>query len=391
MKALSFSGTGGEYFKIWIVNILLVIITLGLYYPWAKVRNNRYFYANSVLEGRNFEYHATGKQLFVGYLIAMSLFIVFVIIQNISPIGSGVVLLIFFLAIPWIIWRSLKFNLRMSSFSNVRFSFAGVISEAYVNYLYLPFAFFIAIYAVPIGAVVLIPMYSEALTPLISVFIGVAVVMFLVLAFYLFAYMKKRNTSYSVNGYRFGQGIFTTNLETAEFAKILGKTIGLWILAIVFLLAILGLVIGVDGFANFAEAMNKSEATSENNQSFVGILGLMYLGFIVASLFIMAYSYSRQREYIFANSSLDTDITLASTLQARILGWVMISNFILIIFSLGLAIPWAKVRMARLILENTLVNTDVGFDQYVTQKQEEQSSLGEQIGDAFDVDVGIGI
>ncbi|MCF6226787.1 MAG: DUF898 domain-containing protein, partial [Xanthomonadales bacterium] len=391
MKALSFSGTGGEYFKIWIVNILLVIITLGLYYPWAKVRNNRYFYANSVLEGRNFEYHATGKQLFVGYLIAMSLFIAFVLIQNISPIGSGVVLLIFFLAIPWIIWKSLKFNLRMSSFSNVRFSFAGVISEAYVNYLYLPIAFFIAIYAVPIGAVVLISLYSEALTPLISVFIGVAVVMFLVLAFYLFAYMKKRNTSYSVNGYRFGQGIFTTNLETAEFAKILGKTIGLWILAIVFLLVISGLVIGIDGFANFAEAMNESEATSENNQSFVGTLGLMYLGFIVASLLIMAYFYSRQREYIFANSSLDTDITLASTLQARSLGWVMISNFILIIFSLGLAIPWAKVRMARLILENTLVNTDVGFDQYVTQKQEEQSSLGEQIGDAFDVDVGIGI
>ena len=43
MKALSFNGSGMEYFKIWIVNVLLTIITLGLYHPWAKVRNHRYF------------------------------------------------------------------------------------------------------------------------------------------------------------------------------------------------------------------------------------------------------------------------------------------------------------------------------------------------------------
>ena len=61
MKPLHFGGSGFEYFKIWIVNILLIIITLGVYYPWAKVRNQRYFYANTTLEGRNFEYHATEK------------------------------------------------------------------------------------------------------------------------------------------------------------------------------------------------------------------------------------------------------------------------------------------------------------------------------------------
>ncbi len=42
MKTLSFEGNGLEYFKIWIVNVLLTIITIGMYYPWAKVRNNRY-------------------------------------------------------------------------------------------------------------------------------------------------------------------------------------------------------------------------------------------------------------------------------------------------------------------------------------------------------------
>jgi len=39
-----FRGDGMEYFKIWIVNILLTILTLGIYSAWATVRNNRYFY-----------------------------------------------------------------------------------------------------------------------------------------------------------------------------------------------------------------------------------------------------------------------------------------------------------------------------------------------------------
>ena len=245
MKALSFEGSGAEYFKIWIVNILLVIITLGLYYPWAKVRNNRYFYANSMLEGRNFEYHATGRQLILGYLVAMSLFIIYVLIQNISPIGSGVVVLIFFTAFPWIIWRSLKFNLRMSSFSNVRFSFAGDIKGAYINYMLIPIAFFVALYSPIIGSAVLIPMFSEKITPMMGMIIGFSVFMLLALAFYLYALMKKRNTIYSINGYRYGQGVFSTNLETGVFAKILIKTIGLSLLGFIVVLPLIGLISGV--------------------------------------------------------------------------------------------------------------------------------------------------
>lgn len=42
-EAITFSATGSEYFRIWIVNLLLSIVTLGIYSAWAKVRRNRYF------------------------------------------------------------------------------------------------------------------------------------------------------------------------------------------------------------------------------------------------------------------------------------------------------------------------------------------------------------
>ncbi|MFT5118469.1 MAG: uncharacterized membrane protein YjgN (DUF898 family) [Kiritimatiellia bacterium] len=397
MKALSFEGSGVEYFKIWIVNILLIIITLGLYYPWAKVRNQRYFYANSTLEDRGFEYHATGKQLFVGYLIAMALFIAYIVIKQVSPIGSGIVVILLFLAFPWIIWRSLMFNMRMISFSNVRFSFAGKLANAYVNFMLLPLALLIVIYALPIiAAVILIPQLSHSMSPLIGGIIIILVIAIVALAIYLFAFMKKRNTSYIINGYRYGQGRFSTRLETNVFVKIALKTLGLSLLVIPTLMLIIAILaiatIGFDALVGMKDGMNNPEVMQEiMTGSLVLIIGVTYLGMILASFIIFAYSHTRQRSYIFSRSRLDKKVTFASTLTLKSLAWVMASNLLIVIISLGLALPWVKVRMARLMLENTQVDTDSGFDEYITQQQHEQSPLGEQIGDAFDVDIGIGV
>lgn len=403
MKSLRFEGSGSEYFKIWIVNIFLVIITLGLYYPWAKVRNYRYFYGNSSLGDRSFDYHATGKQLFVGYLIAMALFLVYVIIEQLVPLGAPVLFIILFLAIPWIIWRSLMFTMRMTSFSNVRFGFVGKLSAAYINFFLLPLLFFVAIY-LPIGAAVLLPMYQagggEELPSYIGVLIPIAVVLSVVGAVYFFALMQNKNTSYLINGARYGQGVFSTELETWPFAKIALKTFGLNIL-LFFLVAMLigvaviavGAGVGLANMAQLGEMDNPQELVTQLLASGGVIIAVVmgYVAMIAAFFFVMAYMQTRQRTYVYENTLLDDRVTFSSTLRARSLAWVMLSNLLLILLTIGLATPWAKVRVARLFLENTYVDAQEGFDEYITQQQQEQSSLGEQMGDAFDVDVGIAL
>jgi len=117
----------------------------------------------------------------------------------------------------------------------------------------------------------------------------------------------------------------------------------------------------------------------------------LYLGILFGGFLIAAYSQTRQRNYIVNNTLLDNKIALASTLKARSLAWIMVTNIFLIIVTVGFAMPWAKVRMAKYILSNTQVDTELGIDNYVTQQQKYQSSLGDQIGDAFDVDVGLAI
>ncbi len=65
-----FTGKASEYFKIWIVNGLLTVLTLGIYSAWAKVRTNRYIYGNIYLDNEPFAYTAVPVNILKGRLLA---------------------------------------------------------------------------------------------------------------------------------------------------------------------------------------------------------------------------------------------------------------------------------------------------------------------------------
>src|SRR5690349_15587002 len=77
LEPFEFRGRAGEYFGIWIVNLFLTIVTLGIYSAWAKVRKKRYFYGNTWLAGSNFEYHGRPLAILKGRLIAFAAFIAY--------------------------------------------------------------------------------------------------------------------------------------------------------------------------------------------------------------------------------------------------------------------------------------------------------------------------
>ena len=80
----SFTGNGYEFFKIWIVNLALTILTLGIYSAWAKVRTNRYFYSHFQLDGEGFEYHAKPLEILKGRLIAVGLLLGYYFLGSLS-------------------------------------------------------------------------------------------------------------------------------------------------------------------------------------------------------------------------------------------------------------------------------------------------------------------
>lgn len=76
MNKLKYNGTIGELYGIWLINLLLNIITLGIYSFWGKTRMRKYLVGSiSLLEDR-FEYTGKGKELFIGFLKALPIIII---------------------------------------------------------------------------------------------------------------------------------------------------------------------------------------------------------------------------------------------------------------------------------------------------------------------------
>jgi uncharacterized membrane protein YjgN (DUF898 family) len=135
-----FKGTGSEYFKIWIVNIILSIVTLGIYSAWAKVRRKQYFYGSTHVQGASFEYLADPVKILKGRAIVVGFLIINSMMSNLIPIVGSILGLVFIVIFPWLVVRSLAFNAQNSTIRNIRFGFDGTVWEAAKVYVLWPIA-----------------------------------------------------------------------------------------------------------------------------------------------------------------------------------------------------------------------------------------------------------
>jgi uncharacterized membrane protein YjgN (DUF898 family) len=127
---VQFTGSTSEYFRIWIVNTLLSIVTLGIYSAWAKVRRKQYFYRHTWIDGTSFDYLADPIKVLKGRLVIGAIIAALGVSQQYSPVLYVVLLLLLVLASPWLVVKALSFNARNSAFRNIRFAFAGRTGEA---------------------------------------------------------------------------------------------------------------------------------------------------------------------------------------------------------------------------------------------------------------------
>ena len=127
-----FVGTGSEYFRIWIVNLFLTIVTLGIYSAWAKVRRLKYMYRNTQIAETSFDYHGSPIAILKGRLIALVLLIAYNVSFNLSLIAGVITLVVLAAIFPWLIRQSLRFRARYSSYRGIHFQFVGGLGEIYL-------------------------------------------------------------------------------------------------------------------------------------------------------------------------------------------------------------------------------------------------------------------
>jgi len=134
----SFHGQGGSLLGIQIVNVLLVIVTLGFYSYWAKARVRRYVWAQSAFGEDRFAFHGTGEETFLGWLKVIGIFgMPFMAFQN-APVLLGLDLwvqitglllsLVLLLCVfPVALVGSRRYRLTRTSLRGIRFSFHGKV------------------------------------------------------------------------------------------------------------------------------------------------------------------------------------------------------------------------------------------------------------------------
>jgi len=134
-RKLSFHGNGGTLFGIYVVNVLLTIVTLGIYRFWGRVKVRRYMMSQTSFEGDRLAYHGTGRELLNGVFKAGLLFgVPLTVLQTADELAGDRMIhavvrflssVLVFIFIPMAMVGARRYRLSRTSWRGIRFSFRG--------------------------------------------------------------------------------------------------------------------------------------------------------------------------------------------------------------------------------------------------------------------------
>lgn len=380
-----FNGKSGEYFKIWIVNIMLSIITLGIYSPWAKVRTKRYFYGNTTLDGSSFEYLGDPLAILKGRMIVFAFILVYALTTQYIPLLEFAFIIIYLIGLPWMVIKSLQFNARNSAYRNIRFNFDGRLGEAAFIFIFLSFISILTL--------------------------GLAI-----------PYVIKRMKQFTVENSAFGTSQFEFHATTGAFYRIYLLPMLIPLIGILAAIAIPA----YQGYINAARTQQNPQHQVEQTETkshdlsyeehelkqqietcmhaaepekcaeqdikresgaaaSAGIAAVLIVYLLMGLIWV--YVHTRSINLVLNSTTLNVH-NLQSKIRVRNMFYIYLTNILGVLFSLGLLIPWASIRLARYRLTNTALIANGDINNFIADQQQEVSATGGEFTEAFDIDLG---
>jgi len=328
---------------------MLKIVTLGIYSAWAKVRKRRYFYGNTTLDLVPFEYLADPFTLFKGWMIAALFFILYSVGSKVHPAVASMLSLLFFVGMPWLIVRSRIFNLRYSAHRSIRFTFAPNYREAYLAFAGLP---------------LLLPFTLGLIAP----------------------YMMYRQKKFLVENSGYGRSRCSFHATPRDYYVIFVKAIG-WFFVTFVGIIFLGWMLS-DALSDlsllFASLNSRQDMKTK-------VVTWTVAAFATSSLFYLFFTIYVRTQIINLtwNSTRIRNSRFVSSLKIAPMAWLYISSAVAILFSCGLLIPWATVRLTRYRMENLALELNDDHDSFLSWGHRDIGSTGEEIGDMFGIEIGL--
>lgn len=356
---LDFAGRGNDYFFIAFRGYALTVLTLGLYYPWARVQRMRYMLNNLWLDGSPFVFEATGKEVFKGfikvYAILAGLAAVYLyalisknfILQSLMPLIFSV---LGFLITPLAVHGSLRYRTSKTSWKGIYFHYTGSLEQLYGLYL------------------------KNIL--LIIVTIGIYGTWAQVnLLRYLAENLKLGNIElkYKADGTK----IFVRSFVTGLIAYGAGMA----------LMMICGIFLFASGSFKVGQAPDPSNATAFLTTFltiYFALLVSIIIGVVNFRVWLMRYNL-QTTIYRIGNKvgRVDEKINIAKLTRFEIL------NGILIILTLGIGTPFVAIRRMQMYTSLVSFLAPFDFDNVVQTGKEYNDAFGEDLGDQFDIQLDL--
>ncbi len=339
-ERFTFTGSGSEYFRIWIVNLLLTIVTLGVYSAWAKVRRTRYFYANTMIAGASFDYHGNARSILRGRMVALLFFGAYNIAFKISATAGFAMLAVLGATMPWLLWKSLQFKLYNTSYRGIRFGFGGTVRQVYYVYLVLP-------------------------------------ILALLSAYLAAPFVHQRIKKFQHEQSRYGRTAFSFHASVGGFYRA-------YLIALA--VAIGGmLIIGVSvGYASAAFRAGGPKTASAVPGALLIILLATYVWmFLLFQLFLTLI-----QNTIWNNTRLG-EHRFNSRMRAGRIVYIAVTNLIGIVVTLGLFVPFARIRTMKYRIESMSLIPAGSLDDFIADTQKQASATGEGMADLLDFDLSL--
>ena len=343
-QRLRFTANGWEYFRLWIVNVALTLLTLGIYSAWAKVRARRYLYGNVWLGDAAFDYTANPVAILRGRILVATVLVLLWVAQLFSIVYYYAALLALMPLVPWVVVRARSFQMRNSRHRGIALDFRGTYWDAAVWY----------------------PLSWAASVATLG----------LARPFTVFG-----RDRFLVEESRFGNRPF-------GFAGKPRPYYGMYVVTAV----VVG-VLYIGGFVALFVAIAASITATGSDPADASLdmrLFLLAMVAIVAaiSLFILAYLRTRLLSYRWSNTRLGED-TFSLALSFPKMLWLYASNAALIIGTSGLFIPFARIRVLRYVVgQFSVLQTDTEriFEAGDTQNV---AATGAEAAGEFGLEIGI--
>jgi uncharacterized membrane protein YjgN (DUF898 family) len=339
---LRFEGSGGEYFKIWIVNLALSVVTLGIFSAWAKVRSTRYFYGNTYIGDHSFDYHADPLRILIGRVIALAVLLAYGLSAAFAPMLMLVIAPALFFATPWLVNSALRFNARNSSYRTIRFNFTATYGDAFVAYIGWPL----------LAAITLGTTYPLA---------------------------RRARTHFHINNHTFGGKPFDVAIPGRAMYKIYFKA----------LLMMFGFIAVIVFITAFLAGMAMTIAESDKAADHPLVAVPTTLAWMAAILVIMTYTGTRVFNLAIGLTTLAARYKFESTLSAARMIGLVFGNLLLTLVTLGLYYPFARVKVAKYVTSCLAVTGSADMDGFTSELVGGQGAIGEEVANFFDVDLGL--